>query len=226
MGILDRATSIIMANINDLLDKAEDPAKMVDQYLIELTDNLDTVRHETAGILAEEARMKRLVEENNAQIERMEPLARKALEAGNEDDARAFLAKKRQLEERGEELATSLEAATANATKMRELHDKLVSDINEVKKRREAIRAKVAVAKTQDRVAQLSSNFSKAEGALAAFDRMEEKADRMLDASQAYAELGATPSDPIDALETKYSDAVKQDGVEDDLARLKSEMGL
>ena len=64
MGILDRFTDIIKANINDLLDKAEDPAKMIDQYMRELTDNLADVKKETAAVMAEEARVAREVKAN------------------------------------------------------------------------------------------------------------------------------------------------------------------
>ena len=56
MGILDRFTSIVKANINELLDKAEDPEKMVDQYLREMTESLAEVREATAGVMAEEKR--------------------------------------------------------------------------------------------------------------------------------------------------------------------------
>ena len=52
MGILERFTDIIKANINDLLDRAEDPAKMIDQYLRDLTENLAEVKKETAGVMA------------------------------------------------------------------------------------------------------------------------------------------------------------------------------
>lgn len=54
MGILARFTDIIQANVNAVLDKMEDPAKMIDQYLRELTDNLAEVKRETAGVMAEE----------------------------------------------------------------------------------------------------------------------------------------------------------------------------
>ena len=62
MGILDRFTSIVKANINELLDKAEDPEKMVDQYLREMTESLAEVREATAGVMAEERRRKALQE--------------------------------------------------------------------------------------------------------------------------------------------------------------------
>ena len=78
MGILDRFTSIVKANINELLDKAEDPEKMVDQYLREMTESLSEVREATAGVMAEEKRCKRLVDENREETEKYEELARKA----------------------------------------------------------------------------------------------------------------------------------------------------
>ena len=68
MGILDRFTTIIKANINDLLDKAEDPAKMIDQYLLDMTESLAEVKKETAGVMAEETRTKRLVDENAEEV--------------------------------------------------------------------------------------------------------------------------------------------------------------
>ena len=93
MGILDRFTDIIKANINDLLDKAEDPAKMIDQYMRELTDNLADVKKETAAVMAEEARVAREVKANEVEVAKYDDLARRALAAGNEGDARVFLAK-------------------------------------------------------------------------------------------------------------------------------------
>ena len=109
MGILDRFTSIVKANINELLDKAEDPEKMVDQYLREMTESLAEVREATAGVMAEEKRCKKLLDENREETEKYEELARKALAAGNEADARVFLAKKQELAGRAEGLTVAYE---------------------------------------------------------------------------------------------------------------------
>lgn len=226
MGILDRFTTIVKANINELLDRAEDPAKMIDQYLVDLTDSLAEVKRETAGVMAEEKRTKRLVDDNAAEVDRMEQLAKKALSAGNEGDARAFLGKKQQLAAAGAELVKAYETAHANADKMRQMHDKLVGDIENLKSRRETIKAKVAVAKTQEQVAGFTSGSDRAESAIAAFDRMEAKADRMLDTADAMAELNEEPVDEVAALEEKYASVTDDAAVEDELARLKAEMGL
>ena len=226
MGILDRFTSIVKANINELLDKAEDPEKMVDQYLREMTESLAEVREATAGVMAEERRCKKLVDENRAEMEKYEELARKALAAGNEADARVFLAKKQELAGRSEGLVVAFEGAKANADKMRQMHDKLVADIEELNARKAAIKAKAAVAKTQSKVNEMTSASDRAEGARSAFDRMEAKADEMLDRANAVAELSEKPADPTEDLAKKYAEAGATAAVDDDLARLKKEMGL
>ena len=226
MGILDRFTTIIKANINDLLDKAEDPAKMIDQYLLDMTESLAEVKKETAGVMAEETRTKRLVDENAEEVAKYAELAKTALKSGNEDDARAFLAKKQQLEAQAQSLQESYAAAKANADKMRQMHDKLVADIEELNARKATIKAKAAVAKTQSKVNEMTSAGDRAEGARSAFDRMEAKADEMLDRANAVAELSEQPADPTEDWAKKYAAAGAEAAVDDDLARLKKEMGL
>ena len=181
---------------------------------------------QTAGIMAEETRAKRLVDENAAQIARFAGLARKALAAGNEADARVFLAKKQELAGRAEGLTVAYEGAKANADKMRQMHDKLVADIEELNARKATIKAKAAVAKTQSKVNEMTSAGDRAEGARSAFDRMEAKADEMLDRANAVAELSEKPADPTEELAKKYAAAGAEAAVDDDLARLKKEMGL
>ncbi len=225
MGILDRFGTIVKANINALLDKAEDPSKMIDQYLTELMESLAEVKKETAGVMAEESRTRAKVEANRAEVQKYADLAKKALQAGNEGDARVFIAKKQQLETAGQGLTEAYDVARGNAEKMRQMHDKLVGDIEELKRRRETIKAKVAVAKTQSKLNEFSSGSEKAADAISAFERMEEKADRMLDREAALAELNAKPVDEAAELEAKYGSAAPA-AVDDELARMKAELGL
>ncbi|WP_165248209.1 PspA/IM30 family protein [Adlercreutzia sp. ZJ141] len=226
MGILDRFSDIVKANVNELLDRAEDPAKMIDQYMRNLTDSLAEVREQTAGVMAEEARCKRLVDANAADVAKYDGLARTALAAGNEDDARTFLAKKQDLQAQGQAAAEAYAAAKANADKMRQMHDKLVADIEALSARREGIKAKVAVAKTQEMVNDIASGADKAAGAMSAFDRMEAKADAMLDRANAMEDLSSAPADPIADLERKYAADAAGAQVDDELAKMKAEMGL
>lgn len=226
MSILKRFKDIVASNVNALLDKAEDPGKMVDQYLRNMTNDLAEVKKETAGVMAEESRTKRLVDENLKEVAKFTELAKKALLAGSEDDARVFLSKKNELEEVGAGLQTAAAAAHENAIKMRQMHDKLVKDINALNARRQTIKAKAAVARTQERVNKLGGAASKAEGAMGAFNRMEEKIDRQLDMANARAELDAQPIDAATALEDKYKGTDVDDSVNDELAALKAQLGL
>lgn len=226
MGILQRFSDIVSANVNALLDKAEDPGKMIDEYLRKATKDLAEVKQETAGVMAEESRTKRLVDDNAAQVAKYEALAKKALLAGNEDDARVFLGKKQELESTGAGLQTAYAAAHENAVKMRELHDKLVKDINTLNSRRQAVKAKMAVAKTQERVNKMGASADKLQGSMGAFERMEEKADRMLDEANAMSELSSQAVDEAQALEEKYKTVDTNASIEDELAALKLKMGL
>lgn len=224
MGIISRFKDIMSANINALLDKAEDPAKMIDEYMRKITEELAEVKKETAGIMAKEKRAKRLLEQNDEQITKYDNLARKALTAGNEDDARVFLKKKQSYVDNGIDLQKSYDIAHDNATKMRQMHDKLTNDVQTLQQRRQVIKAKVAVAKTQDRINKVTSSMDAASGSMKAFERMEEKADRMLDQVNSMAELNEKPVDIADELEAKYSNS--DVAVDEELEKLKKEMGL
>lgn len=227
MGVIQRFKDIMSANINSLLDKAEDPAKMIDQYLRNLESDLGKVKAETASIMAEEKRARRELDECIAEVAKMQTYAEKAVMAGNDADAKQFLTRKSALSEKEASLEQAYRLASDNASKMRQMHDKLVQDIATLNSRRDAIKAKVAVAKTQERVNKIGSSISGAADNLSAFDRMEAKANKMLDTANAMAELNATKSDEneVDDLMAKYDDTPK-DAVDDELAALKAKMGL
>lgn len=223
-NILKRFGDIMSANINALLDRAEDPEKMIDEYLRDIESDLGKVKAETAAVMAAETKAKRELDECAQDIAKMQRYAEKALMAGNEDDARQFLEKKAQLVKQQESLQQAYDAAAANAAKMREMHDKLAKDLENLQAKRDAIKAKVAVAKTQEKMNKMSSSIAGAGEAMAAFDRMEAKADRMLDEANAMAELDKK-EDTIEDLARKY-DQDDSSAVDDELAALKAKMGL
>ena len=195
MSMLSRFADILAANINALLDKAEDPAKMIDEYLIKARRDLADVKQETAAVMAEETR------------------------------AKIFLAKKQQLETVGASLETAYAVAHENATKMRQLHDKLTSDIAQLEAKKQAIKAKVSIANTQETVNKYTGTADKFDKVMGEFEKMEQKADKMLDIANAKAELDAEPVDEAAAIEAKYQAGMTA-SVDDELAKLKEELGL
>ena len=225
MGIIQRFKDIMSSNINALLDKAEDPVKMIDQYMRNLESDLGKVKAETASVMAEEARAKRELDECTEEIDKMQKYAEKAVLAGNDADAKQFLAQKANLVSRQEALQQSYTLAAENASKMRQMHDKLCSDIAELDSRRDAIKAKMQVAKTQERLNKIGASEDGARSNLSAFDRMEAKANKMLDEANAMAQLNSQQSaSDIEALKDKYDDPAGQ-AVDDELAALKAKLG-
>ena len=226
MGIMERFKDIMAANINALLDKAEDPEKMIDQYLRNLESDLGKVKAETASVIAEESRARRALDECNANITKMQTYAEKAVAAGNDADAKQFLAQKKVYTDQLASLESTYQIAADNAAKMRTMHDKLVSDIGQLNAKKDSIKAKMAAAKTQQRINKIGSSAVGAANDMSAFDRMEAKANKMLDEANAMSELNKTTAESsIDALASKYDSPATDNSLDDELAALKAKMG-
>lgn len=225
-GILNRFKDIMESNINALLDKAEDPEKMIDQYLRNMESDLGKVKAETAAVMAEESRKKRELNECSEEIEKFQRYAKKALEAGNESDARTFLEKKAELVKKQETFTQAYNLAASNAEKMKSMYEKLNKDIALLQSRREEIKAKVRMAKAQEQANKLGSGAKNIGGSMTAFDRIEDKANKMLDEANAMAELNeAANKDDIADLMNKYDEpSTDSSPVDDELAALKAEM--
>lgn len=226
MGIIERFKDIMSANINALLDKAENPEKMIDQYLRNLESDLGKVKAETASVIAEESRAKRALDECNDNIAKMQSYAEKAVSAGNDADARQFLTQKKTYTDQLTALQSTYQTASENASKMRGMHDKLVKDINDLNARRDTIKAKMAAAKTQQHINEIGSSAAGTANDMAAFERMEAKANKMLDEANAMAELNQSASNAsIDHLMDKYDSHTSDPTVDDELAALKAQLG-
>ncbi|MEC1375071.1 PspA/IM30 family protein [Heyndrickxia oleronia] len=221
MSIITRFKDIMSSNINALLDKAENPEKMIDQYLRNLNKDLGKVKSETASVMAEEQRAKRVLNECQEEMEKMERYAIKALEAGNEGDARKFLEKKGTLATKLSELEAAYQLAATNSKQMKQMHDKLVGDIGELESRRSMLKAKWSVAKTQEKMNKLGASAADSSNTISAFGRMEDKVNRALDEANAMAELNADPKDDIEELTAKYDET---SSVDNELAALKAKI--
>ncbi len=219
MEILKRFRDIMTSNIHAMLDNAEDPEKMIDQYLRDLNSDLGKVKSETAAIMAAEKRERRELQELQKELEDMQRYAVKALEAGNEDDARKFLQRKAELADKEKDVRMASELASANTKQMREMHDKLESDISELESRRDKLKGKAAVARTQERMNEFNDSFSGAGKTMSAFDKMEEKINRELDESIAMSELNKDHSVDIKDLAKKYD---SDSSIEEQLDELKA----
>jgi len=189
MGILSRFKEIMRANVNSVMDQAKDPEKEINEYMRTLNRDLGAVKAETAAVLLNERRAKTQLDECEAEIKKLQRYAEKSLEAGNEGEALKFLEKKAKQAERLNDLNAAYELASAVADSMKQMQDKLVSDIGQLEARYAELKGKLASIKMQEGL------HSGSNGVQASFDAMEEKADYALNRAMALAELRSAASE-------------------------------
>lgn len=224
MGILSRFSEIMKSNINALLDRAEDPEKMADQMLRNTREQFAEVKAQTASVMADAAKANRDAADCQANIARYQKAAENALISRNEGDAKKLIAQKQKLEEKYKALQQAADLANANADKMRQMYDKLASDIETLEARKDAIKAKTAAAKAQQSINRLVSGLPDTNSSLEAFDRMDARATKQLDAAMAEAQLNETSSS--EDLAEKYSGSGSDVSVDSELEEMKKKLGL
>lgn len=229
VSILGRFKDIMAANVHALLDKAEDPEKMIDQYLKNMERDLSSVKIETAAVIAEESKLRRKVAECENEIKKMENYAKKALQAGNEGDARLFLEKKESMKVKLESLKKSSEIASENAEKMRQMYDKLTDDMQKLSGKQSEIKMKMKMAKTSQTIHKRTVISASGESQ-SAFEAMQAQANRMVDEADAMIELNTSPKDDLEELKRKYdsqnSTGEDSNQVDAELGKMKRELGL
>lgn len=224
MGILNRFSEIMKSNINALLDRAEDPAKMADQMLRNTREQFAEVKAQTAQVMADAAKANRDVANCQADISRYKKAAENALISHNEGDARKLISQKQKLEEKLTALQQTADLANDNADKMRQMYDKLADDIETLEARKDAIKAKAAAAKAQQSVNRMISGLPDTNASLEAFDRMEAKANRELDAAKAEAQLNQSSS--TEDLAERYASNGSNTSVDSEMEEMKRRLGL
>ncbi len=225
-SILSRFKDIMSANVNAWLDGKEDPEKMIDQSLRNLREQLAEVKEQTAGVIANQKRDARALSDAEAEVAKLNTAARNAVAAGADDDARKLLQRKADIEGNLPNLRVNADASKKNAEQMRQMYEKLSSDIQTLETRRNTVKATMANAKAQEAVNRAVSN-TKDSGSIEAFEKFEQKAQEMLDRAQAESELGGMPGlSDVAVLTSKWSGTGATDSaVEDELAKLKAELG-
>ena len=223
MGIFDRFAQIMKSNVNSLLDRAEDPEKMIDQTLRDAYEDLAEVKKNTAEVMADEKRAQRNYDNAVAKMKAEHEMAVKALKAGNEEDAKAFLASEQKIKTTEVDPAEKvLIGAKNNTQKIRSMYDKLNQDIATMESRRNTVKASIAVAEAAETV----NNMKMPKSGLDSFDKYAERAQAELDKAQATMELNEEPVDEMDALRNKYSGVGSDVDVSAELAALKAECGI
>lgn len=222
MGILSRCRDILNSNINAILDKAEDPAKMIDQMLRQSREDLAEVKKETAAVMANETSAKRALDDCQAEITKYQNAAMNALKAGKDEDARKLLETKKIKETALAGLQENYDQAHQDALNMRAMYEKLESDIAAMEARADMIKGKAATAKAREHANKMTAGAG-VSSSLEAFDRMEAKVNKKLDTANAMAQLNQQASAPDDLLK-QYGGGVASSSVDEELERMKREL--
>lgn len=224
MGIFERISSIVKANVNDALDKAEDPSKMVDQTLRELRENLAVVKKETAVVMAEEDRCAEELREAKSKADAFQEAAKKYIVGGDDEKAKKCLERKAEVEQSLVRLESNYNSIKSKAEQARQAHDELVRKIREWEGKAAEIKSTVAIAKSQEHVNKATGTVNSSRS-ISSLSRMEEKADKMLRQADATAKLNNSMKEESDD-DLLSGSGVSTTGIDNELEKLKAEMGI
>lgn len=178
MALFKRLRDMTMANLNALLDKAEDPVKMLDQYLRDMGDDIQDAEMAVAKQIAIEKKLKQQYEEAAELAQKREAQALQALEAGNEDLARRALVDKKSVSEKADDYKAQWENAKASADNLRSKLGEMKEQFETMKNKRDTLKARAEAAKAQKQINQVMSGFG-TDNAARGFERMEERVLQM-----------------------------------------------
>jgi len=176
MGIFSRTRDIIAANVTDLLDKAEDPAKLIRMIILEMEETLVEVRSSAARTIADQKEMRRQIGKLDRLQDSWVEKAELALSKGREDLAKAALFEKQKAADMADQLKVEIDilddALRANEADIAKLQTKL----REARARQNAIMTRMQSAQDRTRLRELYSG-PKTEDAFSRFDMLERQAD-------------------------------------------------
>jgi phage shock protein A len=223
MGIFSRLAQLIKSNLNDLISRSEDPEKMLNQVVLEMSNQLVEAKKQVAASIADEKRLQKQLEQETANAAEWERKAMLALRAGNEPLAKEALGRKREHDELAatyKDQWTKQNAAVEQLKKaLRLLNDK----IEEAKRKKNVLIARKKRAEAQRAIQDTMSGL-RDQSAFETFDRMAAKVDQIEAEAEAGAELAEEYSG--DTLATKFKQLEGTHGADEDLTALKRKMGL
>lgn len=195
MGILDRMSRLIRANINDLIDRAEDPEKMIDQILRDMEGNIRTARSQVAAMITQEKELEQDVNETTQLAAEWKEKAQRALNAGKEDLAREALRRKRDNEDNAKVYQQQYATQQQTVEKLKEQLRQLESKYQRTMSQRDSLIARQRRAEAQAKVAGMNTASLAPLDASAELDRMERKIRSTEAAALAQGEIVANSFD-------------------------------
>jgi phage shock protein A len=218
MGIFSRTRDIIAANVTDLLDKAEDPAKMIRMIILEMEETLVEVRASAARTIADQKEMRRHIAKLEKLQESWTEKAELALSKGREDLAKAALVEKQKAADMCEQLTQEIAVLDEALKASEEDINKLQNKLREARTRQNSIVARLESANNRVKLREMT-NGHKMQDAFSRFDLLERRVDFAEGRADA-AGLGATPK----TLEEEIAELRSSEKVDAELEALKARL--
>lgn len=229
-GTMDRIAAIFKSNVNEVLDRIEDPVKMVDQIARDVEDSVDQAVAALARAMATEKRLEREEKRNAEQIQTWQDKAEGAVEAGDEDYARLVLAQKAKLELANARLEPALAESRETVANLRVQVEELRGKLGEVRTRREKLIARyragqqrgetqvAGMADEVEAVARFAAIEQRVKGHERDLGRFEEQVDQLAAEAEVQREL-----DEERRVEKELQQTERARQVEEELAALKAD---
>ncbi len=217
--LFSRVKTVVGAELNSMLDKAEDPVKMLEQFMRDMESDIRDAESAVAKQIANEKMLKRKYDDSQALSDKRMKQAEKAIEAGNEDLARRALEDKNNHQEQADQFKASHERAEQDSNNLRTKLDEMKKEYQEMKLKKDSLKARAESAKTRTKMNRTMSGIGGDESRQG-FERMEEKVmqyEAEAETSEDLSKSNRSLDDEFDALDDKNS-------VDDELAALKKKM--
>jgi phage shock protein A len=217
MGIFDRIGRVIKANVNDMIDKAEDPEKILEQSIRDMSEDLIKMRQAVAQVIASQKRNEQEYNKNMQEAERWQQRAQLALTKGEEGLAREALTRKKTFAETAATLKAQLDQQKTQVEALRRNLIALESKISEAKTKKDMLKARFSAAKANEQLQSTLGSIGSS-SSMAAFERMEDKVLQMEARSQAAGELAGM------GVEDDFAKLESGSDVDDELAMMKAQL--
>jgi len=218
MSIFSRVRDLLSANINSMLDSAEDPEKMADEYLRQLNNELYEAKTNVASAMADATKLNTRETQYTVETEQWATKAEAALRAGNEELAKAALARKVQASKLAAQYKEQSDQQDQQVEQLQQALVQLETRIAETKAKKELIVAKKNRAQTQEAIQRTVRGLGNI-NAMDKLDQLEERVDDRLAKADAMSKLEQG------TLENKFRDLERDSEVDSELAELKKKLG-
>lgn len=214
-----RVRTVVSSELNAALDKAEDPVKMLEQYMREMEADIREAETAVAKQIASEKMLEKRLADSKSLVEKREAQALKALESGNEDLARRALEDKKDQQRNLDQLQEAYDRTNKDTKELRSKLEEMKAEFQQMKLKKDSLKARAESAKTRTKMNRTMSNIG-SEESRQGFGRMEEKVlqyEAEAETSEDMKASSRTLDDEFAALETS--------DVDQELAELKKKLG-